>query len=153
MSFSIRRASPTGPVARRLLAALDAYLAPLYPAESNHSLPPEALAARGIEFYVARLAGEPVGCVALLSCGREAELKRLYVAPRARGAGIAKALLARIEHRARRAGARVLRLETGTRQRAAKGLYERAGFRPCPPFAGYRPDPLSLYFAKPLASL
>jgi putative acetyltransferase len=30
-----------------------------------------------------------------------------------------------------------VRLETGDRQVAAMRLYERAGFRPCPPFGAY----------------
>ena len=66
--------------------------------------------------------------------GDYAEVKRMYTRPAARGRGVAKALLRRIEDESRRAGKLVLRLETGTYQQEAIGLYERMGFRPRGPF-------------------
>ena len=50
---------------------------------------------------------------------------------------MAKALLARLEQEARDAGKPTLRLETGTLQTAAIGLYEGCGFRGCGPFGHY----------------
>jgi putative acetyltransferase len=41
-------------------------------------------------------------------------------------------------------------LETGVSQPEAIALYRRAGFRDCPPFASYKPDPLSLFMMKKL---
>jgi len=64
-------------------------------------------------------------------------VKRMYTRPAARGRGIAKALLRRIEHQARATGKIVLRLETGIRQQEAIGLYERMGFRSRGPFGPY----------------
>ena len=61
----------------------------------------------------------------------------MYVRDVARGRGVARALLARIELAAREAALAALRLETGDRQIAAMRLYERAGFRRCPPFGDY----------------
>ena len=58
----------------------------------------------------------------------------MYTREAARGRGVAKALLARIESEARNAGQAMLRLETGTEQAAAIGLYTGGGFRACPPF-------------------
>ena len=57
--------------------------------------------------------------------------------------------------RARRAGKSVLRLETGSYQQAAIGLYERTGFRPRSPFGPYGVMPArnietSLFFEKVL---
>jgi GNAT superfamily N-acetyltransferase len=52
----------------------------------------------------------------------------------ARGRGIAKALLRRIEDESRAAGKLALLLETGTYQQEAIGLYQRMGFRPRGPF-------------------
>ena len=60
-------------------------------------------------------------------CDGYAEVKRMYAREQARGRGIGKALLARIDAEARNAGKRVLRLETGIHQGVAIGLYERWG--------------------------
>jgi len=76
------------------------------------------------------LDGHPVGCSGVALFDDYAEVKRMYTRPVARGRGIAKALLIRIEHEVRGAGMSVLRLETGTHQHVAIGLYERMGFRP-----------------------
>ena len=96
-----------------------------------------------MRFFVARLDGLAVGCGGVAVFDDYAEVKRMYTRPAARGWGIAKALLHRIEEEARGAGKSVLRLETGTNQQAAIGLYERAGFRFRGPFGPqYRDEPL-----------
>lgn len=69
--------------------------------------------------------------------GEYGEVKRLYARQAARGRGISRALLARIEAQASAAGLRQLRLETGVHQTAAMSLYERCGFQRCGPFAFY----------------
>jgi putative acetyltransferase len=79
----------------------------------------------------------------------------MYSREWARGRGVGKALLARIESDARAAGSRILRLETGTRQTAAIGLYEQCGFRRCGPFGHYADLPqyriaASLFYEKHL---
>jgi putative acetyltransferase len=84
-----------------------------------------------------------------------AEVKRMYTRPAARGRGVAKALLRRMEDEARGANKSVLRLETGTYQREAIGLYKRMGFRPRGPFGSYAMMPAcnietSLFFEKAL---
>jgi putative acetyltransferase len=61
----------------------------------------------------------------------------MYVRDAARGRGVARALLARIESEAQAAGLSVLRLETGDQQEAAMRVYTRAGFGRCPPFGEY----------------
>jgi putative acetyltransferase len=66
-----------------------------------------------------------------------AEVKRMYVREAARGRGVAPALLAQIERAARDAGLTLLRLETGTRQIAARRFYQREGFRVCAAFGDY----------------
>ena len=54
-----------------MLAALDAYCAGLYPAESNHLLTVDALVRPEVSFFVARdAAGRALGCGAGLDCGR-----------------------------------------------------------------------------------
>ena len=80
----------------------------------------------------------------------DAELKRMYVAPAARGRGFARLLLAELERTASVAGARRMVLETGTRQPEAIALYRSSGYRPMPRFGIYREAPGSRCFAKPL---
>jgi putative acetyltransferase len=152
-AVEIARAAPTSRAARRLLAELDAYLEPWYPAASNHGLSVEALARLEVEFLLARRAGTALGCVGFVPLARgAAEVKPLYVRPAARGAGIARALLAALEARARERGCHRLLLETGVHQPDTNALYERAAFTLRGPFAGYREDPLSRYYEKDLSS-
>ncbi|MGY0492669.1 bifunctional helix-turn-helix transcriptional regulator/GNAT family N-acetyltransferase [Streptomyces sp. WG-D5] len=81
------------------------------------------------QFVVARLHGEPVGCAGLkLPPGGAAEVKRMWVAPRARGLGLARRFLAELEGRAARHGAGLLRLDTNKALPEAIGLYRAYGF-------------------------
>jgi GNAT superfamily N-acetyltransferase len=75
------------------------------------------------------VAGEPVcvGGVKHLD-ERICEIKRMYVAPRWRGRGVARALLGALEARARQLEYAIARLDTGPRQQGARGLYESAGY-------------------------
>jgi len=47
-------------------------------------------------------------------------------------------------------GAGLLRLETGTRQPEAIGLYRATGYVEIQPFGSYRADPLSIFMEKRL---
>jgi DNA-binding MarR family transcriptional regulator/GNAT superfamily N-acetyltransferase len=78
---------------------------------------------------VAWLHGEPVGCGALkLHRRAPAEIKRMWVAPEARGLGVGRRILAELERHARARGVTVLRLETNRTLREAAGLYRSAGY-------------------------
>jgi DNA-binding MarR family transcriptional regulator/GNAT superfamily N-acetyltransferase len=78
---------------------------------------------------VARLRGEPIGCGALKLHGREpAEVKRMWVAPSARGLGVGRRILSELEERARRRAVGLLRLETNETLKEAGGLYRSAGY-------------------------
>ncbi|MFD5628621.1 MULTISPECIES: GNAT family N-acetyltransferase [unclassified Streptomyces] len=80
----------------------------------------------------------------------DAELKRMYVIPEARGLGLARRILAALEADARTAGRIRMVLETGTEQPEAIALYESSGYTPCTKFGHYRDSPMSRCFAKPL---
>jgi GNAT superfamily N-acetyltransferase len=79
-----------------------------------------------------------------------AEVKRMYVAPRARRRGLARQVLAHLERTAREAGAEAMVLETGDRQPEAIALYESSGYSPIPSYGYYRDSPVNRCFARPL---
>ena len=137
---------------RALIAALDAYLESLYPPASNHFLDIEALCKSNVRFFVARRAGVPVGCGALRIAAGYGEVKRMFVAPEARGRSIGRAILRCIEDQAASEGLELMRLETGIHQEAALALYRSCGYVECAPFGQYQADPLSLFMEKRLPS-
>ena len=79
---------------------------------------------------VAHLREEPVGCGALrFHENAIGEIKRMWVAPRARGLGLGRRLLLALEHEARKAGVGVLRLETNRALIEAIQLYQDSGYQ------------------------
>lgn len=149
--LTIEREPPDQPALRALFAQADAYYAALYPAESNHLLDVAALLRPEVAFYVARREGRVLGFGAVVAQAADwAEIKRMWVDPKARGQGVGRLVLERLEAHARQAGIRVLRLETGVDQPAALGLYRASGFTERPPFGAYLADPTSLFFEKNL---
>jgi DNA-binding MarR family transcriptional regulator/GNAT superfamily N-acetyltransferase len=94
------------------------------PAEDGELTPPAGL------LLVARLHGEPVGCGALKFHGdAPAEIKRMWVAPVARGLGLGRRLLTDLEAQAAARQVRTLRLETNRSLDEAISLYRSAGYR------------------------
>jgi putative acetyltransferase len=140
-----------------LIGELDDVLGAVYAPEQRHGLSLEQVFQPNVRFFIARINGRAVGCGAVAMFDGYAEVKRMYTREAARGGGVGKALLARLEQEARDAGRPVLRLETGTYQVAAIGLYEGFGFRSCGAFghyAGLPPQQIaaSLFYEKPLQS-
>src|SRR5436305_6303813 len=79
---------------------------------------------------VARLREEPVGCGALkFHENAPGELKRMWVAPRARGLGLGRRLLLALERSAREAGVAVLHLETNGTLIEAIQMYRDCGYQ------------------------
>jgi putative acetyltransferase len=145
--------SPDQPDVIALVAELDAYQDTLYPPESRHALELASLKQPNVRFAVARDAEtRAVGCGAVLLGPDYGELKRLYVQPRGRGQGVARALMALLEAEARRAGCYLLRLETGPYQPEALSLYTNSGYERCAPFGQYTNDPLSVFMQKRLST-
>ncbi|MBT2383129.1 GNAT family N-acetyltransferase [Streptomyces sp. ISL-11] len=82
----------------------------------------------------------------------DAELKRMYVVPGARGRGLARKILAALEDSARGAGRTRMVLETGTMQPEAIALYLSSGYEPAErKFGLYRCADDSRCFTKPLS--
>jgi putative acetyltransferase len=155
MSVAIERIAAATPEAAALIAELDALLGAVYEPEQRHGLSLAQVFEPHVRFFIARLGGEAVGCAAVALFADYAEVKRMYTREAARGRGVAKALLARLAAETRAAGRAVLRLETGTEQTAAIGLYEGFGFRHCDAFGHYAALPphrvsASLFYEKSL---
>lgn len=129
---------PTRPEARECLRAYAEELAGRFEEGFDPSIGPAAGAAEFTppagEFLVATLDGDAVGCVGVKLDPDAAEIKRMWVAPAARGLGLARRLLAEIEERARAHGLRATRLDTNGTLVEAIALYRSAGYREVPPF-------------------
>jgi DNA-binding MarR family transcriptional regulator len=149
----VEPADPAHPDARRCLAAYMAELdrrfaggfdaARSLPLDRDEMVPPAGV------FLVARLRGDAIGCGAYKrQPDGAAYLKRMWVAPAARGLGLGRRLLAELEDHARAAGAALAQLETNGTLTEAIALYTSAGYAEVPPF---NDEPYAhRWFAKPL---
>ena len=72
----------------------------------------------------------------------------MWVEPGARGLGIAKQILRRLEADANAAGCGELRLETGVHNIEAMALYEAMGYARIPAWGEYLNSPLSICYGK-----
>ena len=145
--------SPDQPEVIALIAELDAYQDTLYPPESRHALDLDSLKQANVLFFVARDDdGQAVGCGAVVLQAAYGEIKRMYVAPRCRGRGVARRLLQALEAASAEAGCRVLTLESGPFQPEALALYASLGYERRGPYGDYADDPLSVFMQKALAA-
>ena len=101
-------------------------------------------------FFVALDGGHLVGCAGWRAHGEDAELKRMFTVPTARGRGVARRLLATVEASARADGRRRVILETGSRQPEAIVMYLSAGYRRIDDFGHYKDHQGVLSFARDL---
>ncbi len=117
---------------RTLLAAFEREIASRYPgwdATQKPTARPDEIGPPAGRFLVAYVDGEPAGCGALKPLDeRAAEIKRIYVAPAARGHGVARLLLAALEDAAQDLGYDCVRLDTGARQPDAVALFRSSGY-------------------------
>jgi DNA-binding MarR family transcriptional regulator/GNAT superfamily N-acetyltransferase len=135
----IRSVDPEHPDARYCLAE---YVAELNrrstrgfdPSVGATALPHEVRPPAG-QFFVAYLHGEAIGCGAVKHHGdAPAEIKRMWIAPQARGLGLGRRLLEKLEACALAGGARVAHIETSAVLTEALALYRSAGWIEVPPF-------------------
>jgi GNAT superfamily N-acetyltransferase len=143
--MEVRRV-PAGADAARLLMAeymdeIERRLgAPFDRARYPDPAPAELEPPRGM-LLVAFDGDDPVACGAVRRLGPDvAEIKRMYVAPRARGRGLGRRLLGELERGAAGLGCRTVRLDTMAAMAEAGALYRSAGYEP---IADYNGNPLA----------
>lgn len=133
---------PADPASADARACIDAYLDELGrtfehgfdPTRGPSAEPGELVPPVGL-FVLARLDDEAVGCGALKLIARGVgEIKRMWVAPSARGLGVAQRLLEALEQHAAATGLRTLRLDTHRSLEAARAMYLRNGYREIPAY-------------------
>ncbi|SFP97614.1 Acetyltransferase (GNAT) domain-containing protein [Roseivivax halotolerans] len=139
MTITVREADPRAPEA---LACLQRYYAELdarfdggfdvtlsADPEAPQMMPPLG------SFLIAAREGRDLGCVGLKGDGTVVgEIKRLWVSPEARGAGLARRLMDALENRARDLGMSTLRLDTNSALPEAVALYRNSGWSEIPRF-------------------
>jgi GNAT superfamily N-acetyltransferase len=149
VTIEIRVEPADSPIARQLIAALDADLFARYHVADDHN----ALDPAATTFLVAFHGDSAVGSAAFRAYepgSTTAELKRMYVAPEARGQRIGVLLIDSAVARAQAAGFTRMILETGVRQPEAIRRYETSGFTRITNFAPYDNDPTSVCFGRDL---
>lgn len=154
-ALQIEAIDPQHPQALTLLAEAAEEARALYPELFAVDAPAPANAPlRAREIYlVAKRNGQAVGCGALRQQDAfTGEVRRMFVARRARRDGVARALLSSLEQQAQTLGYRHLILETGARQQAAIALYSDSGWRRIAPWGPYVGDAMSVCFGKTLSS-
>ena len=162
--MDIRRTAFTDPVAQALIAELQQEFVVRYGGPDETPLDPAYFEPPTGSFFVGWLPADegslPVATgawrmrpdVAALGRSSAAEIKRMYVVPRAQRRGLARLMLAHLEQTASAAGADLMVLETGTAQPEAIALYTSSGYEPVEAFGYYRDSPTVRYFGKRLVT-
>ena len=97
--------------------------------------------------------GTPLGCGGLRRIDdAHGEIKRMFVAPPARGSGVSTAILDRLERFGIESGWSRLVLETGAAQPDAIRFYTREGFTPIDRYGYYADSEESLCYGKTLVA-
>lgn len=96
--------------------------------------PGNTILRQGGHIFMGYVAGQPVGCLALIPLGHGVyELSKMAVSPRLRGLGIGRRLLEHAIAQAKLIGAKSLFLGSNTKLKSAVHLYESVRFRHVPP--------------------
>jgi len=147
-SIALQEVAQITPAVLEVIAAHTRHSSMNYPGESDHSLSIDDYLNENLKLFAAWTADCCVGIVGLrIIDASDGELKSMHVLETARGRGVGRLLLQKILAQSKNLGLRRLWLETGTRLASdpARALYEREGFRVCPPFDSYVEDPESVF--------
>ncbi|MEV5570385.1 GNAT family N-acetyltransferase [Spirillospora sp. NPDC052269] len=146
------------PVVRKLIDELQQEYVVRYGGPDETPVDPAEFAAPLGHFVIGRVGGDPVACGGWRAhdasepgfLNGDAEVKRMYVVPRARNRGLARELLAGLETAARAAGRGRMVLETGIAQPEAMALYASSGYEEIEKFGFYRCSESSRCYGKTL---
>lgn len=140
------------PVSAKLIAELQAEYVTRYggpdqtPVEPGEFDPPDGL------FLVGSLDGDAVAAGGWRRIGDGvAEIKRMYVAARARRRGLSRQVLSRLEGTLAAGGYRQVVLMTALAQPEAIALYESSGYRSAEPYGIYACEPDARFYSKLLS--
>ena len=143
--------APDRPDVVALIEASDAYSLERYPPEGHFGTDIAGLKSPNVSFVVARRDSVAEGCGALKRFDdATGELKRIFVSDAARGLGLGRRIMARLEAMAAEGGVKRLYLETGPLNTEAVAMYRRLGYAECGPFADYVANPYSLFMTRKL---
>ena len=155
----IVRVPITHPDAQRLVEEVQAEYVVRYGGRDDTPVDPSAFEPPRGAFFVLYRDGVPVATgawrvrddVEAFGTRRTTEVKRMYVAPAARGTGLARRMLAHLEVTAAEGGSEAMILETGTAQPEAVALYESSGYARIESFGHYRAYPSNRCYGKPIS--
>lgn len=143
------------PDAMRLIEEVQAEYVVRYGGRDETPLDPLMFAPPAGSFFVGYVHGDAVATgawrrsgIEALGTRRTAEVKRMYVVPRAQRAGHARRMLAHLEASARDAGFEAMVLETGDKQPEAIALYTGVGYERIASFGHYKDSPSNRCFAR-----
>jgi GNAT superfamily N-acetyltransferase len=146
--IKVREARFDEPAVQRLIAEAMAELSRRYggtgddtPVGATDFNPPDGA------FFVAYAGADLLGCAGWRKHGEDAELKRMFTMPAARGRGVASRVLTAIEESARERGCKRVILETGDQQPEAIALYLKRGYERIDDFGYYKGEEGVLSFA------
>ncbi|MGD8209737.1 MAG: GNAT family N-acetyltransferase, partial [Desulfobacterales bacterium] len=134
MDILIKQVDPTLSEVVELIHQLDEYQESMYPPESNHLDSLDELSKPNVDFLAAYADSEICGIGAVKVLGDYGEIKRLYVAEKYRGKGIAKRIVEELETCLVQRSIFTARLETGIHQHEAIDLYKKFGYSETAPF-------------------
>jgi putative acetyltransferase len=149
MSIDVRIENPLSATTEALIAALSAELAEVY-GDGSAAFKPQDVMVERAAFVVAWRDGEALGCGAIRPTedSKTVEVKRMFVVKSARGSGVSRKILSKLEELATEFGYERIILETGTLQTAAIGLYESSGYVRTECYGKYVGNPISLCYEK-----
>lgn len=156
--LDIRLVRYDSPAAAAMIEMVQGYYRTLYRGPDRSPVDPQEFAPPAGLFFVGYVGDDAVamggwrwiepssGMAAL----KPVEVKRMYVAPLARGKGYARAMLAHLETSASQAGADWVILSTGAPQTEAIALYRSAGYDDVPRFGYYARYDTAVHLGKRL---
>ena len=131
-TVDLRRVHPAEPAAATAIQHYFRELDERFPDgfEAGQAQDQESMAPGAGAFVVATSDGEPVACGGVQSLGpRTGEIKRMWVHPGWRGAGLGSRLLRHLEEVAAELGKTEVKLDTNGTLVEAIAMYDRAGYR------------------------